>query len=87
MKKLLSILLSLAVFFSMLPASASAEPPVKASPTKRLTVTAIQDRDTPSVQVPLEELDPGNKASLTYVGLTDVCIDTSQGKKALETGI
>ena len=87
MKKLLSILLSLAVFFSMLPASASAEPPVKASPAKRLTVTATQDRDAPSVQVPLEELDPGNKASLTYVGLTDVCIETSQGKKSLEAGI
>ena len=77
MKKLLSILLSLAVFFSMLPASASADSSEKPAPVKRLTVTATQDKSALSVQVPLEELDPGNKASLTYVGLTDVCIETS----------
>lgn len=66
---------------------ARADSSEKPAPVKRLTVTATQDKSAPSVQVPLEELDPGNKASLTYVGLTDVCIETSQGKKSLETGI
>ena len=79
--------LLLLLTLTFLSPQASADSSEKPSPAKRLTVTATQDRDAPSVQVPLEELDPGNKASLTYVGLTDVCIETSQGKKSLETGI
>ena len=81
----ISALLLLPLIF--LSPQARADSSEKPAPAKRLTVTATQDKSAPSVQVPLEELDPGNKASLTYVGLTDVCIETSQGKKSLETGI
>lgn len=79
--------LLLLLTLTFLSPQANADSSEKPAPAKRLTVTATQDKSAPSVQVPLEELDPGNKASLTYVGLTDVCIETSQGKKSLETGI
>ena len=79
--------LLLLLTLTFLSPQARADSSEKPAPVKRLTVTATQDKSAPSVQVPLEELDPGNKASLTYVGLTDVCIETSQGKKPLETGI
>ena len=79
-----ALLLLLPLIF--LSPQARADSSEKPAPAKRLTVTATQDKSAPSVQVPLKELDPGNKASLTYVGLTDVCIETSQGKKSLDSG-
>lgn len=47
----ISALLLLLTLFLLSP-QVSAEPPAPHSPTKRLTVTAAQDKDAPSVQVP-----------------------------------
>ena len=86
-QKLLIPLLTAALCLSFAAPKASAEAAAKKVPSQRLNITAIQDKSVPPVNVPMDEIDPGNQASLTYIDLKEVSLKTAQGEKPLEAAI
>lgn len=86
-QKLLIPLLTAALCLSFAAPKVGAEAPAKKVPSQRLNITAVQDESAPCVNVPMDEIDPGNQASLTYVDLKEVSLKTAQGEKPLEAAI
>lgn len=86
-QKLLIPLLATALCLSFAVSKISAEAPAKKAPSQRLNIIAIQDKSAPPVNVSMDEIDPGNQASLTYFDLKEVSLKTAQGEKPLETAI
>lgn len=86
-QKLLIPLLTAALCLSFAAPKVSAEAAAKKAPSQRLNITVIQDKSVPPVNVPMDEIDPGNQASLTYIDLKEVSLKTAQREKPLEAAI